>query len=857
MSQDDEAKDRINKESESAKLNIEYSGPIFNMPEKYSEEFSTNCFTKPNYFQMLKLSFIIIFCLQTFTLHSVIAKAKTIENTPLIVKDNYIIAIYKYRKGEDMDILYPTFTLYLSDYDYIIYLIEDNFKPTFQRIENGEKAKSSGIKKFRVEFKFVIESMRKMFYRARQLLYMDFSHLITERINSMEKTFSNCYNLLDINFTNFAPDNLQNMELTFENCRNLTGLDLSSFNNKINKKLNNMNQAFVFCDSLAFVNLSNINLDLVPLHFDMFKNNSHLKLLILDSATKIKPYSEQVYRENADSNKFAIIANDKDLNSKNINYNCEIGEKEKCNSCNPDIKKKFQCEKCNDHYFIPGVVFPTKCKKCLLENCFECLDERNCAVCEQNYFLNKYNQCIDKCNITNGCSKCDALTNQCTTCSLGFFMPSDSLYNNTCQKCDVNNCKTCFGSSSVSYCTECYNRFTPIYENETVISCEPYKYGFSIDSSTGLETLNYYVKAVYYITDIAKYITLINDTSSITQMLIDNVEVKPIKFYKFYSVGFHTVYMNFNLDNLTNTDNLFFDVRYLKEIDFSPYFKTDKINSMRSMFAQCIRLEKINLANFNTENVKDMSYMFYNCRSLSSLDISNFKTKNTLNISGMFYQCEKLNELIGLEKINTENIERMDNLFHDCKSLEKINIDNFVLNPKVTSLSGFFYGCESLKSIDLSSLVTKNIKNMDSMFFQCSSLTEIDFSTFDTSSVEMMGSMFYNCSQLKEINISTFNTQNLIDMHWMFAYCTSLKEIDLSHSIYPKVENMAYLFYGCSSLEKIIMDSFKKDFYCDVQGMLYGINPKGYIRIFHEIYQEVETQVGMSWIKEVTVEHEN
>ena len=31
---------------------------------------------------------------------------------------------------------------------------------------------------------------------------------------------------------------------------------------------------------------------------------------------------------------------------------------------------------------------------------------------------------------------------------------------------------------------------------------------------------------------------------------------------------------------------------------------------------------------------------------------------------------------------------------------------------------------------------------------------------------------------------------------------------------------------------------------------------KGYIRIFHEIYDEIESQVGMSWIKEVTVDHD-
>ena len=853
--QDEEAKDKMNKESEIAKLNPEYSSPNFLTSEEYTPEYSLNTCIKNSCFSSLKIIFIIIFVLQILILNKILNKAKTIEQTPLILRENYIIATYKFHKGEDMDVLYPTFVLYLSDYDYSIYLIEDNFVPQFKKIENGQKSTSTGIKKFKIEFKFFIESMRKMFYRTYQLINIDFSHLIGERVTTMERTFSNCYYLEDINFTNFIPVNLNNMEKTFENCTNLTGLDLSSFDKKNLKKLKNMNLTFSNCDSLTFVNLSNININLIKIKDNIFKNSTNLKLLILDSSSNIKNFEEKVYKDNNDSHRFAILPNDKELITSQIDFTCEIGDKDKCFTCDANINKKYQCDTCNPHYFVPNITFPTKCKKCLLQNCNECLNENKCSECVKDYFLNKNGQCIEKCNETEACLQCDNKTNECKKCNTGYFMPSDSLNKIYCNNCSIPNCKKCKGNSTINICEECERHYIPIYENETIIDCELYKYGFYIDSITGLENLKYSIKAVYYITEIGKEIDLINVTNAVTEMLIDNYDVKPVKQYKFYSIGLHTVYMNLDMQKINDTDYLFHNCRHLKEIEFSPFFKTDNIYSMRSMFAHCVKLDKIDLSVFNTTNIYDMSYMFYNCKSLTSLDISNFNTENTLNISGMFYQCEKLENLIGINNINTTNIIKMDNLFHDCKSLKKINISNFQLNENVTSLSGFFYGCESLKSINLSSLNTSNIENMDSMFFDCNSLTEINLSNFDTGNVEMMGGMFYNCSKLKVINLTNFNMQNLTDMDWMFGYCSSLEQIDLSKLNFTNIKNMAYLFFGCSSLVKIDITSFREKYYPDVQGMLYGVNPKGYIKIFHEVYEEIESQVGMSWIKEITVDH--
>ena len=52
------------------------------------------------------------------------------------------------------------------------------------------------------------------------------------------------------------------------------------------------------------------------------------------------------------------------------------------------------------------------------------------------------------------------------------------------------------------------------------------------------------------------------------------------------------------------------------------------------MFKECSNLTSLDLSNFNTENVTDMNGMFYGCTKLESLDLSNF---NTAKVTKMNY----------------------------------------------------------------------------------------------------------------------------------------------------------------------------------------------------------------------------
>ena len=140
------------------------------------------------------------------------------------------------------------------------------------------------------------------------------------------------------------------------------------------------------------------------------------------------------------------------------------------------------------------------------------------------------------------------------------------------------------------------------------------------------------------------------------------------------------------------------DINMITYIDFSN-FKTDRVTSMKGMFAQgynC-RFEPLTLVGFenlNTENVTDMSGMFDFIHGCLNADLS---------------------------RINTSSVTNMENMFRCVGDRERISSNS----SKVP---------ESF-SLDLSHFDTRNVTDMSSMFNGCQSLKELDLSNFDMSSL--------------------------------------------------------------------------------------------------------------------------
>ena len=171
----------------------------------------------------------------------------------------------------------------------------------------------------------------------------------------------------------------------------------------------------------------------------------------------------------------------------------------------------------------------------------------------------------------------------------------------------------------------------------------------------------------------------------------------------------------------TNCCFWFVGCKDLIVIEGLEYLNTEKVTSMRSMFASCTNLTSLDVSKFRTQNVTDMFYMFGDCSNLTSLNVSNFNTANVTDMDYMFYNCSNLISL-DVSKFDTQNVTSMLTMFKGCSSLTSLDLSNFD-TQNVTNMYGMFYGCVNLATIYASDkFVTTACSYYERMFSGCEKL---------------------------------------------------------------------------------------------------------------------------------------
>ena len=207
------------------------------------------------------------------------------------------------------------------------------------------------------------------------------------------------------------------------------------------------------------------------------------------------------------------------------------------------------------------------------------------------------------------------------------------------------------------------------------------------------------------------------------------------------------------------------------------------------------------LENLNTSEVKNMGEMFFGCSELTTPDVSHFNTQNVTNMMGMFSACTGLTSL-DVSHFNTQNVTNMRDMFSSCSQLTSLDVSHFN-TQNVTNMYGMFYSCNGLTSLDVSHFNTQNVTNMRDMFCACWRLTSLDVSNFNTQKVTNMSQMFFGCSGLTSLDVSHFDTQNVTSMGGMFAGCSGLTSLDVMNFNTQNVTEMYSMFNGCSALTTI------------------------------------------------------
>lgn len=265
-------------------------------------------------------------------------------------------------------------------------------------------------------------------------------------------------------------------------------------------------------------------------------------------------------------------------------------------------------------------------------------------------------------------------------------------------------------------------------------------------------------------------------------------------------ISFKWVYPYYFLKDATR---MFFNCTNLKEADLSG-LASDNVTSMEEMFIGCTKLEVVNLwnthkANF-MENVTKTQKMFQGCSRLNKLTLPRkVKTEKLESMFSMFKGCSSLTAL-DLSGWNLNNVIDMSGLFQYCSSLTSLKLPKVLDTKKIQSMTSMFSGCSALTSIDLSGWNVENVTEMGDLFYDCSNLKVLNLSGWTPKSLTKIYRMFLNCTSLENINLSGWNLENMTEIQYMFSGCTSLKTVDLSNWKTPKLSVLGRLINGCGSL---------------------------------------------------------
>ena len=208
------------------------------------------------------------------------------------------------------------------------------------------------------------------------------------------------------------------------------------------------------------------------------------------------------------------------------------------------------------------------------------------------------------------------------------------------------------------------------------------------------------------------------------------------------------------------------------------------------------KIKKVKIA--NKIKPKYTSCMFWGLTSLEDIEgLERLNSKETIDMSGMFGYCTKLTR-IDLKDFDTGNVNNMAGMFAGCMSLISLDLRDFDTR-KVNNMSSMFGACTSLTRLDLSNFDTSNVDNMAGMFIMCMSLTSLELADWDTGRVTNMSGMFQGCTNLTTLNITDWNTNKVVDMSWMFMDNTNLTTINVGQNWTTENADTTGMFQNCGT----------------------------------------------------------
>ncbi len=293
-------------------------------------------------------------------------------------------------------------------------------------------------------------------------------------------------------------------------------------------------------------------------------------------------------------------------------------------------------------------------------------------------------------------------------------------------------------------------------------------------------------------------------------------KIDPTEMYAvLYSDGTLVFYKS--IENILNERNGATIVKQTENISDTQELSEDELKALLFWVGDQDQADQITSVVIDEEIApKSAKKLFMNLKNIENIiGLNKLNTCNVTTMLDMFRNCSNLKS-VDLSMFNTEKVTTMCRMFALCTSIEKINISSFN-TEEVTNMSGMFYNCGNLKQLDVNNFNTENVTTMGSMFANCSNLEKLDISNWKTTNVEDMSWMFAgedygnpaNTMNLKQIiGIENLDVSNVKSMDRMFRHCHELTSLDLHKWDVSNVEIMRQMFNSCISLSKLNIENW-------------------------------------------------
>ena len=195
-------------------------------------------------------------------------------------------------------------------------------------------------------------------------------------------------------------------------------------------------------------------------------------------------------------------------------------------------------------------------------------------------------------------------------------------------------------------------------------------------------------------------------------------------------------------------------------------------------------------------------YMNYN-NGVVTISTDDFIFYTGESCREMFAGLTSLQQIDGLEKVNTKAATNMRHLFGYCVNLRYFNLSH--LNTEnVTDMLGMFHGCERLTTLDLRSFNTNKVTNAAWLFLSAKNLTSINFGDhFQLPKCTVMSLMFA-CTPIQNLNLNfIIGAETEVRVSYMFLFCRSLTSVNIGNLRSPTGNKVYQMFEGCRNLQSI------------------------------------------------------